>query len=275
MLNGANNAEICMYAFANCTALERITLSDNLYAIKYNAFEGCSSLLRIVIPGNVNTIGNHAFLNCSALQSAELKAGVKKISEGAFKNCIGLQSVILNEGLTTIGTTNTVYYKDGAFENCPKLTRVTIPASVTLLGENSFFKCTGLKSAIFLGAVPTTWGTDVFRSNDGGFILYYIPGTDAAWRSPTWTAPDDSIYRTAVWSNEPRQYTVSGKITSFGAASDAITVRVLNAEGVEVDRQTAENNTYRFTLTAGTYTLEISKKNHVTRRYTVQIAPDF
>jgi hypothetical protein len=71
------------------------------------------------------------------------------------------------------------------------------------------------------------------------------------------------------------QYTISGTVSSYGSTSDPVTVRVLNAQGEVVasgEYSGSLTTTYSLTVpTAGSYTIEVSKKNHVTREYTVTV----
>lgn len=64
--------------------------------------------------------------------------------------------------------------------------------------------------------------------------------------------------------------TVSGSITSFGDTA-AVTVRLLESEK-ELNNIQTTNGTYSFgSVSPGNYTVEVSKLNHVTRKYTVTV----
>ena len=54
-------ASIGANAFAGCTALEKVTLSDGLASIGANAFKGCTALARVLIPASITSIGDYAF----------------------------------------------------------------------------------------------------------------------------------------------------------------------------------------------------------------------
>lgn len=64
-------------------------------------------------------------------------------------------------------------------------------------------------------------------------------------------------------------YTISGTITSYGDPAEPVFIRVLDEDENEIKYLTSEDGTYSIELAAGSYTLEVSKKNHVTRRYSV------
>jgi len=75
-------------------------------------------------------------------------------------------------------------------------------------------------------------------------------------------------------SSDGSSYTVSGTITSYGSASDPVTVRLLDGTGKEVATTTTTNGKYTISAPEGTYTLEVSKLNHVTRVYEVAVDGD-
>ena len=69
--------------------------------------------------------------------------------------------------------------------------------------------------------------------------------------------------------------TVSGKVTSFGSETDDITVELYAEGSASADYTvTVKGNTAAYSIegvAAGTYTMKVSKKNHVTRTYTVTV----
>ena len=65
--------------------------------------------------------------------------------------------------------------------------------------------------------------------------------------------------------------TVSGTVTSFGEATEPVTLRLLD-NGTEIDKVTSTDGTYSFSsVSPGTYTIEISKLNHATRTYEITV----
>lgn len=66
--------------------------------------------------------------------------------------------------------------------------------------------------------------------------------------------------------------TVSGNVTSFGEATEPVTLRLLE-NGTEIDKVTSTDGTYSFSsVSPGTYTIEVSKLNHATRTYEITVA---
>ena len=69
-------------------------------------------------------------------------------------------------------------------------------------------------------------------------------------------------------------YTVSGTVTSFLSETDPVTIQLLQNGSVK-KTATVKGNTASYSLTKvpyGTYTLRVSKKNHVTRDYTFTVS---
>ena len=67
--------------------------------------------------------------------------------------------------------------------------------------------------------------------------------------------------------------TVSGTVTSFNSTTDTVTVKLIKG-GTAVYTTTCTGNSAAYSITgvtAGTYTLEVSKKNHVTREYKISV----
>jgi len=70
-----------------------------------------------------------------------------------------------------------------------------IPESVTTIGNSAFSHCRRLTDAYFYGDVPTSWGSDVFGNTASDFTIHYLEGK-SGWTTPTWKAPDESVYNT-------------------------------------------------------------------------------
>lgn len=167
--------------FERCSGLTSITIPSSLTNIGSNAFKDCTGLATIivdgansrydsrencnaiietsnnsliagckntVIPNSVTSIGNNAFYNCSGLTSLTIPGGVTSIGSGAFNNCNGLVSIVVEAG-------NSKY---DSRENCNAIIEsstnsllvgcknTVIPNSVTSIGENVFYNCSGLTS---------------------------------------------------------------------------------------------------------------------------------
>ncbi len=69
-------------------------------------------------------------------------------------------------------------------------------------------------------------------------------------------------------------YTIFGTVTSYGDAGEVVTVTLYDSDGIEIDSNTTTDGTYTLSAPDGTYTLEVSKLNHVTREYEVVVDGD-
>lgn len=67
---------------------------------------------------------------------------------------------------------------------------------------------------------------------------------------------------------------VSGNITSFGDSSEPVTLKLLSGT-TEVATVISTDSTYQFkSIPSGTYSLTVAKKNHVTRKYEVNVTDE-
>ena len=149
------------------------------YAFKDPKKDVRNDLLAITIPYRVTSIGDYAFIKCSSLTSIYIPMNVTSIGASALPaRCYG-------DGLTHIEVAeeNTVYHSAG---NCLIETGTktliygcetsVIPAdgSVTSIGADAFYGCTGLTSVTIPDGVKTI-GDDAFRST--GLTSVTIPGS--------------------------------------------------------------------------------------------------
>lgn len=71
------------------TALEIVTLNNNLPAVPSSCFYNCNNIDSIIIPNSVKTIGGSAFCRCKSLSKVVIGAGVESIGVQAFEKVSG------------------------------------------------------------------------------------------------------------------------------------------------------------------------------------------
>ena len=127
------------------------------YKIGGAAFAECSALTHITISNSVTKIKWGTFSNCSALTEIHIPNGITKIEWGAFVGCRSLTHIIIPDSVTEIGS--------GAFSGCFALKEIIIPNSVTKIGEKAFGDCNNLSCVVVMNPA-----LDLSKS----MIEYYI-----------------------------------------------------------------------------------------------------
>lgn len=113
-------------AFARCTALENITIPNDVINIENYVFAGCNSLQSI----NVSD-GNSNYLSCGGVLFDKSKSVLIKYPEGKKDT-----SYIIPDGVTSMGK--------GALFLCESLKSITIPENVTSIWDSAFYHCDNL-----------------------------------------------------------------------------------------------------------------------------------
>jgi len=238
-------------AFALCSALESIEITDSVTSIGDNAFLGCRSLLNIDIPDSTTTIGTLAFAACSGLTSVVIPREVRTIGEGAFSGCSGLIAINVDIGNSIYKDIDgIVFSKDekelllypagkmmssyivpdhvtkigyGVFLNCTNLTRIEIQNGVTTIGREAFYNCNNLKVIKIPGSVTTI-------ENKAFQYCSSLDTVEVDWETPITVSSDmftASSIANAILSipgNTKSAYETTGVWNSFGSIVERETV---------------------------------------------------
>ncbi len=163
----ANVEEIAPSAFAGCSKIKKVIMSDRVKLIGYWAFSGATKLSSVNISESCEIIGQFAFGN-TALTKLHIPAATTNILDAAF----GMESKVTQ---ITVDSNNPVYRVENnallsdevlilyfgiatsyavpsdikmihqyAFANNDTLTTVTLPNSLEELGSYAFENCTAL-----------------------------------------------------------------------------------------------------------------------------------
>ena len=156
--------EIELDAFKDCTGLTSVTIPNSVTSIGNWAFSDCSGLTSVTIPNSVISIGWHAFDGCSGLTSVTINSNKIISKDYSYDSNISdifgsqVKKYIIGDSVTSIGKE--------AFYKCSGLTSVTIGNSVTSIGVYAFRNCTDLTS-ITIGNSVTSIGSGAFDGCSG------------------------------------------------------------------------------------------------------------
>ena len=172
-------------AFAN-SAIESLTIPDEIKYIGTNAFESCKKLENLYIndldtwlsiPSRFNSnpfpFAKSLYLNGELLTTLTIPEGTEKITAHAFEYCTGIKKLTIPSSVTTIennafrGCTDleTVIFADGikmiekyAFDGCTGIKTLSIPSSIESIDNEAFVRCNSI-SKIYYDASNTPWST--------------------------------------------------------------------------------------------------------------------
>ena len=146
----------------------KITSADS---IKNSAFYNCQSIKSVEIGNSVTSIGWTAFLNCSGLTEVIIPNSVTSIGKSAFFGCRGLKNIIISsDNLSYTSEDGVLFNKDKTillkYPEGKENTSYIIPNTVTEIGNNAFYRCSGLTSITIPNSV-TSIGYEAFQSWSG------------------------------------------------------------------------------------------------------------
>ena len=192
-------------AFADCKALEKVSLPEATATIGEGAFKGCATLKSVEINGKPDSIAPNTFAGCHSLATILLPQSIKKIGSSAFNGCVSLASINFPAGLTHIGERafngtglteadlsgcgSLAMTGDWAFAGCSSLSAVTLPAGMTGIGTGTFFNNSSLTGAMLpesMTSIPDFAFTGA--SGDGNLLKDTAIETIGKYALADWSA---------------------------------------------------------------------------------------
>ena len=158
----------------NIPTLSEVIIGSEVLKIPKRFVEG-TSISSIIIPNSVYFIGEYAFYNCRNLRNLTIGTSVSIIEFGAFRSdpltkltwnarsCTSTGGDFPKSDITQVIIGDEVSTLPASFVQDSKISSVTIPASVTSIGNNAFYGCSGLtqlswnaKNCSTMGNMPTS-----------------------------------------------------------------------------------------------------------------------
>ena len=195
------------WAFGYCTSLTSVTIPDSVTSIGGGAFEDCTSLTSITIPDSVTSIGDSAFYECTSLTSVTIPDSVTRIGDFAFDDCRSLTEITVDSNNESYTSKNGILF-DKNLEIlicCPggKTGSFTIPDSVTRIGEDAFWDCTGLTSVTIPDSVTSI----------GDYAFYGCIGLTSVTIPDSVTSIENSTFYNCIGLTS---VTIPDSVTSIG-----------------------------------------------------------
>lgn len=284
-------------AFEFCNQLSGVHIGSGVTSIGYGAFRGCTSMNDLSIGENVKTIGQEAFSNCTSLTSIQIPSSVTSMGKEAFNYCNNVTDLTIGDGLTVIpegafmnlhslvnltwGKNVRVINKD-AFRRCESLETITIPDSVLHVYKEAFsycyklsqvtfgtglrtltakiFYCTNVEQLTFSGPAPSFHDESLM----GVYGVARYPYADESWTANVLQNYGGEI----TWEAYSQTAVLQGTVTSAGSGDATLSLWIPGAAAASYTANASGKYSIENIL-PGEYLLRASKKNHVSREYTI------
>lgn len=205
--------------------IRKIVVCDGVTSVGADAFKFCDNMTSLTLPDSITSIGEDFLFGCTSLAELRMPKALSNPSPGfSFGFNIGssaLTELYIPEGVTETAllfchnspNIQTIHFpttmKDiisYSIWDCG-LKTVKLPASVESIGKMAIRQSINdpIEKVYFYGDAPK-WGKLAICNIGSGEsapasaqpTLYYIEGA-AGFTSPTWTAPDGTVYQTATF----------------------------------------------------------------------------
>lgn len=140
-IDGLNVITIGEEAFAKCSGIESIIISEGIKTICTGAFFGCSSLKTIHLPTTLRSLG---------VEKLPIKKEDKATSINGFDFSDIYSDMLSSNGWSNFGRKN----HTGVFEMCG-IEKIDLPPSLQFIGKRAFASCKNLYSINLPNSVDT------------------------------------------------------------------------------------------------------------------------
>lgn len=149
-LDGKSVSVIGENAFAKCTGIQKVIISEGITTIENGAFSGCESLKKVTLPTSLKWLGNKPKMSTptyswqsptevpfdgvfqgTAISLIDLPAGLIFLGKKVFQNCKNLCRIDLPNGIKVI--------PEMCFSGCSSLMTVTLPDNLSSIHTYAFF----------------------------------------------------------------------------------------------------------------------------------------
>ncbi|MEG1923854.1 MAG: leucine-rich repeat protein, partial [Clostridia bacterium] len=232
-INIVGDAEIRVFAFADCIQLTSVTIGENVPAFAFDlVFFNGAKIKSININNNPNFIyENDVLYNCNktilykSLQSDKtinVVEGVIKIGAAAFINNLTLENVVLPTTLKAIG--------DKAFYGDINLKSVRINSEVAPMLESVYMENEKLQYSNFVGVIGTEMNLTLFHTAN---ISYETPIWKTYFKNHFTVNADGSIEADSINDNsekttvDNKQLSKVSNVVAIAANNNFLTVGTL------------------------------------------------
>ncbi|MFI3297418.1 MAG: leucine-rich repeat domain-containing protein [bacterium] len=131
-------------AFHALPALKSVKFGNKVTAIPNYIFAECLAINKVVIPENIKSIGGYAFVGCSSLNNIEYNAIDCRIVCSTEED--RMRSAFANQAVTTVTFGKRVKnIPEYAFSGCERLVNVNLPDSLEVIEKYAFADCKSLR----------------------------------------------------------------------------------------------------------------------------------
>lgn len=207
-----------MSAFAYCSGLTSVSISNSVTSIEGYVFAGCSSLTSVSIPNSVTYIAHLAFWNCSNMESCFIEDGEAVLTSfgGAFEKC-PLRYVYIGRRLGD-------KHSFSPFAGCCSIKEVTFGRNITEIDDMAVNLRT-IETMSLLNPTPPIADAVYFTDAQYMNLKVYVPegSLEAYQQAPVWRN---------FWNLQEKTFTGIETVEADNSGTDAV---IYDMQGRKLD----------------------------------------